>query len=241
MYSGTMISMQHKCIDTQTQTDKPDKGSGGSRAGSDMLSMVTSGAAAAPHLNNPCLDASKPYQKMKWCDATLPIDERVQDMIGRMSLAEKIDALNSVEKSIDSLGLVPYNWWSEATHGISHVSNGEKTPYESNFAFPITTGMAFNRTLWKKTGAQIGREARAFMNTGDAWSTYWAPVINLAREPRWGRNIETPGEDPYLSGEYATAFVKGFEVSEDDPSGLQVATPEPRTPSLEPLAPSPEP
>ena len=206
-----------------------------------MLSMVTSGAAAAPHLNNPCLDASKPYQKMKWCDATLPIDERVQDMIGRMSLAEKIDALNSVEKSIDSLGLVPYNWWSEATHGISHVSNGEKTPYESNFAFPITTGMAFNRTLWKKTGAQIGREARAFMNTGDAWSTYWAPVINLAREPRWGRNIETPGEDPYLSGEYATAFVKGFEVSEDDPSGLQVATPEPRASSLDPRARSPEP
>ena len=164
--------------------------------------MVTSGAAAAPHLNNPCLDASKPYQKMKWCDATLPIDERVQDMIGRMSLAEKIDALNSVEKSIDSLGLVPYNWWSEATHGISHVSNGEKTPYESNFAFPITTGMAFNRTLWKKTGAQIGREARAFMNQGDAWSTYWAPVINLAREPRWGRNIECPGEDPLLTGEY---------------------------------------
>ena len=61
------------------------------------------------------------------------------------------------------------------------------------------------------------------MNQGDAWSTYWAPVINLAREPRWGRNIETPGEDPYLSGEYATQFVSGFEVSEDDPSGLQAS------------------
>ena len=216
-----------------------------------LLVDAIGAAAAAPKLNNPCLDASKPYQKMKWCDATLPIDERVQDMISRMSLAEKIDALDTVEKSIDSLGLVPYNWWSEATHGISHVSNGDKTPYESNFAFPITTAMSFNRTLyasqgsspsladvkidlplthaspawhrWKKTGAQIGREARAFMNQGDAWSTYWAPVINLAREPRWGRNIETPGEDPYLSGEYATAFVSGFEVSEDDPSGLQAS------------------
>ena len=115
--------------------------------------MLVGGSAAAPHLNNPCLDASKPYQKMKWCDATLPIDERVQDMISRMSLAEKIDALDTVEKSIDSLGLVPYNWWSEATHGISHVSNGDKTPYESNFAFPITTAMSFNRTLYASQGS----------------------------------------------------------------------------------------
>ena len=61
------------------------------------------------------------------------------------------------------------------------------------------------------------------MNGGNAFSTYWAPVINLAREPRWGRNIETPGEDPYLSGEYASAFVGGFERSEDDPTHLQAS------------------
>ena len=161
-----------------------------------MLSITTTTAFAAntPHLNNPCLDTTKPYAKMPWCDPTLPVDKRVKDMIDRMTIAEKIDALDTAEKPIASLGLVPYNWWSEATHGISHVSNGPKTPYETNFAFPITTAMAFNRSLWKATGAQIGREARAFMNQGDAWSTYWAPVINLAREPRWGRNIETPGE-----------------------------------------------
>ena len=64
-------------------------------------------------------------------------------------------------------------------------------------------GMAFNRTLWRVTGAAIGTEARAIMNAGNAYSTFWAPVINLAREPRWGRNIETPGEDPFLSGQCA--------------------------------------
>jgi hypothetical protein len=64
----------------------------------------------------------------------------------------------------------------------------------TKFAFPITTGMSFNRTLWSLTGRQIGREARAMMNVGTAYSTFWAPVINLAREPRWGRNLETPGE-----------------------------------------------
>ena len=109
-----------------------------------------------------------------------------------------------------SLGLSSYNWWSEATHGVE--SNGGRSFPTTNFAFPITTAMSFNRSLWRATGAQIGREARAAMNAGAGYSTFWAPVINLAREPRWARNIETPGEDPYLSGEYATAFVRGFQV-----------------------------
>ena len=52
------------------------------------------------------------------------------------------------------------------------------------------------------------------MNAGNAFSTFWAPVINLAREPRWGRNIECPGEDPYLSGEYSVSFVHGLEKYE---------------------------
>lgn len=80
--------------------------------------------------------------------------------------------------------------------------------------------MAFNRTLWRVTGAAIGTEARAAMNAGHAYSTFWAPVINLAREPRWGRNVETPGEDPYLSGEYAVAFVRGMQESPDDPTHI---------------------
>ena len=108
-------------------------------------------------------------------------------------------------------GLNEYNWWSEATHGLSHVNNSGATPGSTNFAFPITTAASFNRSLWSATGAAISTEARAFMNAGHAYSTYWAPVINLAREPRWGRNLECAGEDPFLAGEYATAFVTGFE------------------------------
>ena len=179
--------------------------------------------------------------------------------------------------AIPSLGLAPYNWWSEASTGVASGRNTQTT----KFAFPITTGMSFNRTLWQLTGRQIGREARAMMNAGNGYSTFWAPVINLAREPRWGastrmrppypcrppytipipipfecasntrwwrvhlktasvflarrpgtfvppshsyvlltrycllrspgRNIETPGEDPYHSGEYATYYVQGME------------------------------
>ena len=95
-----------------------------------------------------------------------------------------------------------------------------KTPAATNFAFPITTAMSFNRSLWRATGRHIAREARAMMNAGNAFSTFWAPVINLAREPRWGRNIECPGEDPYLTGQYASNFVRGFQEAPEAPGQL---------------------
>ena len=140
-----------------------------------------------------------------------------------MTLEEKIGNLDTGAKAIPSLGLNGYkcalllrslpgpslppshvsslgpfshcrrplcSWWSEASTGVASGRNTQTT----KFAFPITTGMSFNRTLWYATGNQIGREARAMMNAGNGFSTFWAPVINLAREPRWGRNIETPGE-----------------------------------------------
>lgn len=175
---------------------------------------------AMPPLNNPCLDAASKFAAQPWCDPTLPIDERVADMVSRMNITEKIANMDTEAPAIESLGLNAYNWWSEATHGVSHVNNSGSTPGSTNFAFPITTSASFNRSLWRATGAAISREARAFMNAGHAYSTYWAPVVNLAREPRWGRNLESAGECPYVSGEYATAFVDGFERLEEEPRYL---------------------
>eukprot|EP00912_Choanoflagellata_sp_UC4_P000634 UC4_evm4s392 len=153
------------------------------------------------------------------CNASLDIDSRVKDMLSRMTLKEKISNLNTNGNPIASLGLPNYNWWSEASTGVaSHSHEATK------FAFPITTGMSFNRTLWQVTGRQIGREARALMNMGQGYSTFWAPVINLAREPRWGRNIETPGEDPYQSGEYAEWYVKGMQEAPEDPFHVQASS-----------------
>lgn len=86
--------------------------------------------------------------------------DRVEDAIGRMTLDEKISNLGSGAGGVKGLGLNSYNWWSEGTHGISHNRNDARTPYETNFAFPITTGMSFNRSLWWSTGSQIGREGR---------------------------------------------------------------------------------
>jgi len=143
----------------------------------------------------------------------------VADAVSRMTLAEKIGALGTGTPPIPSLGLPPYNWWSEASSGVASPRGLQTT----KFPFPITTGMSFNRTLFQLVGRQIGREARAEMNAGNGYSTFWAPVINLAREPRWGRNIETPGEDPYLTGEYAEYFVKGFQEAPEDPYHIQAS------------------
>ena len=152
--------------------------------------FIAANAQGGPHvpLNNPCINASNTFSKQKWCDASVPIADRVADMVSRMTIAEKIGNLNTNAPKIDSLGLNAYNWWSESSSGVSAPVATTK------FAFPITTGMSFNRTLWRLTGRQIGHEARALMNDGKGLSTFWAPVVNLAREPRWGRNIEVPSE-----------------------------------------------
>ena len=101
-------------------------------------------------------------------------------------MQEKIGNLDSGGAAVAALDIPSYNWWSESSTGVANEIHRSSTQ-TTKFAFPITTGMSFNRTLWLLTGRQIGREARAMMNAGNAYSTFWAPVINLAREPRWVR------------------------------------------------------
>ena len=156
-----------------------------------------------PELINPCLDKTSKFASQPWCDHTLPLDARVADMVSRLTLDEKICLQGTGGCNIDSLGLPPYNWWSEASSGVASGRDTQTT----KFAFPIvrlapstrlaapplhashgaslprqTTGMSFNRTMWRLTGRQIGTEARAMMNAGNGFSTFWAPVINLGQD-----------------------------------------------------------
>merc|ERR1719453_1867012 len=85
-----------------------------------LLSAVAHEALAVPELNNPCLDSTSKFASLPWCDYTLPLDERVADMVSRMPLAEKIPQLCTSAPAIPSLGLEAYNWWSEASTGISN-------------------------------------------------------------------------------------------------------------------------
>lgn len=107
------------------------------------------------------------------CDPTAAIDARAADIVSRLTTEDKINALVTNNYFANSLGLPPYNWWSEATHGVSHVNNSNPTPFASNTALPITTSCSFNRSLWHATGNQIGREARAFGNVAHAYNTFW--------------------------------------------------------------------
>ena len=104
---------------------------------------------------NPCLDKSLHYHTLPFCDATLPVARRVGDMLQRMTQAEKIAMLGHTGTPVKALGIPAYNWWGEATSGASSGFMPRRT---TKFAYPITTAMAFNRSLWQATGAQIGRE-----------------------------------------------------------------------------------
>ena len=114
------------------------------------------------------------------CDTTLGLDERAADIVSRMSLADKISATVSSTPALPSVNLGQYQWWSEATHGISGpgVHHNGSLPGATNTALPITTSCSFNRSLWHATGNAIAREGRAYSNAGLATGlTFWTPVM----------------------------------------------------------------
>lgn len=144
--------------------------------------------------SRPCAAGSN-NSKLPFCDGSRSLDDRVSDLIGRLTLEEKIGELTtgngvnggSSNNAIPRLSIPAWDWWSEGTHGVKGSYNA---PPHTVFPFPITTAMAFNRSLWHATAQHIAREGRSEFNEGRFDGlTYWAPVINLARDPRWGRNM----------------------------------------------------
>lgn len=159
-----------------------------------------------------------------YLDNTRPIQARVQDLVGRMTLAEKAAQLSYKAPAIDRLAVPAYNYWNEALHGVAR--NGRAT------VFPQAIGMAatWDAALIQKIAAAISDEARAKYNAALQSKGYtvqyeglnfWTPNINIFRDPRWGRGQETWGEDPFLTGELASAFVRGLQG--DDATYLKTA------------------
>ncbi len=144
----------------------------------------------------------------------LPTAERVADLVGRMTLEEKLGQLVFNAPGIPRLGIPAYNWWGEALHGIAR--NGRAT------VFPQAIGMAatWDPALIQRVASAIADEGRAkyhatlrrYGETGHYQGlTFWSPNVNIFRDPRWGRGQETWGEDPYLTGEMGSAFVRGLQ------------------------------
>ncbi len=165
-----------------------------------------------------CQSYEFPFQ-----DPTKTISERVDDLIGRMTLEEKVYQLMYNAPAIDRLGIPQYNWWNECLHGVARA--GRAT------VFPQAIGMAatWDPDLMFRVGEVISTEARAKYNAFTAAGnreryqglTFWTPNVNIFRDPRWGRGQETYGEDPYLTSRVGVAFVKGLQG--DHPKYLKSA------------------
>ncbi|CAA2933820.1 beta-xylosidase alpha-L-arabinofuranosidase 2-like [Olea europaea subsp. europaea] len=154
-----------------------------------------------------------------FCDASLDVKTRVDDLVNRLTLQEKIGFLVDGSKGVSRLGIPNYEWWSEALHGVSNTGPGTKfaSPIPSATSFPqvLLTGATFNESLFKSIGKVVSTEARAMYNVGLAGLTFWSPNVNIFRDPRWGRGQETPGEDPVLSSKYGAAYVRGLQQRDD--------------------------
>jgi len=159
-----------------------------------------------------------------YLNPSLPTAERVQDLLSRLTLAEKTGQLSYAAPAIPRLNLPAYNYWNEALHGVAR--NGRAT------VFPQAIGLAatWDVDLIYRLANAISDEARAKFHAALRRSgysqqyqglTFWSPNINLFRDPRWGRGQETWGEDPWLTGELASAFVRGLQG--DDPKYLKTA------------------
>lgn len=150
-------------------------------------------------------------------DLSQPIDVRVKTLIQQMTLAEKASQLVSESDSIPRLNLPAYNYWNECLHGVARA--GEVTVFPQ----AINLASTWDTVLVKRVASAISTEARLkYLEIGKGL-TYWSPTINMARDPRWGRNEETYGEDPYLTSRLGVAFVKGLQG--DHPAYLKtVAT-----------------
>lgn len=158
------------------------------------LALLASAAATcggAPTHPGPC--DSAPTSALPFCDVALPFAQRIEDLLGRLPLSSKIALLGNKAGGVEGLNIAPYQWWSEALHGVAKspgVNFTAPTPFATSFPQVINTGATFNRTLPGAIGAAVATEARAFANAGNAGLTFWAPNINLVRDPRWGRGQE---------------------------------------------------
>ncbi len=168
--------------------------------------------------------ASNESGRPAYLDPSLPLQQRVNDIVSRMTLEEKVSQMQDVAPAIPRLGIPAYNWWNEGLHGVARAGNAT--------VFPQAIGLAatWDTDLIHRVADVISTEARAKYNDAILHGnigryyglTFWSPNINIFRDPRWGRGQETYGEDPYLTSRIGVAFVTGLQG--DDPNYLKVVS-----------------
>ena len=171
---------------------------------------------------NGALNAQSPADaKPAYMNPSLPPEQRAADLVSRMTLEEKATQLVNQARAIPRLNVPAYDWWSEALHGVLQDGTTE-------FPEPIGLAATFDAPAIHEMAVVIGTEARikhvqAVRNGSSTFFTgldFWAPNINIFRDPRWGRGQETYGEDPFLTARMGVAFVTGMQG--DDPHYFRV-------------------
>lgn len=160
---------------------------------------------------------TKQQYKFPFLDPDLTIEERVNDLVSRMTLEEKIGQMMNAAPAIERLDVPEYNWWNECLHGVA------RSGLATVFPQAIGLGATWDEDMMFRVSTAISDEARAkhhdYVKKGTRLIyqglTFWSPNINIFRDPRWGRGQETYGEDPFLTGRLAVQFIKGLQG--DDP------------------------
>ncbi len=140
-------------------------------------------------------------------------EKRAQKLIAQLTIEEKASLMMHDSQPVEALGVPAYNWWNEALHGVAR--NGKATV----FPMPVAMAASFDEPLVNKVFTAVSDEARvknrqALESGRVGWYqgvTFWTPNINIFRDPRWGRGMETYGEDPYLTGTLGMAVVRGLQ------------------------------
>ena len=159
-------------------------------------------------------------------DPDLPLESRLTSLVSLLTVEEKVGQLMNAAPAIPRLGVPAYDWWSEALHGVARAGRATVFPQAIGLAATWDTALIF------RVATAISIEGRAKYHESLRRGrhgiyeglTFWSPNINIFRDPRWGRGMETYGEDPFLAGRLAVQFVRGIQG--DDPRYLRaVATP----------------
>ncbi|WP_068921344.1 glycoside hydrolase family 3 protein [Planobispora rosea] len=181
------------------------------------------GLCAAPAQAPAQAQAEYPFR-----DPSLPLQQRIDDLLGRLTLAEKVSWLHQYQPAVDRLGIGLFKTGTEALHGVAwstDIDNRGNVVTARGTVFPQAVGLAstWNPDLVKRIGSAVGDEARGYHSENPrVWGLQlWAPVVNLLRDPRWGRNEEGYSEDPLLTGAISTAYGRGLQG--DDPDHLKTA------------------
>lgn len=176
------------------------------------VSLLIAFALVVGALSSPAPRAETPPHP-PFRDPELPIERRIDDLIGRLTLDEKVSLMVERGAPIPRLGIAAFPWWNEALHGVARA--GRAT------VFPQAIGLAatWDPAFMQRVATAISDEARAMHNDAARRGkrhlyqglVFWSPNINIVRDPRWGRGHETYGEDPFLTGVMGAAFVKGMQ------------------------------